>query len=341
MTLQLIGIDLAKNVFHLHGVDGSGREVFRKRVYRDELLESLRGVTPCRVVMEACGGANYWARSIESLGHKPQLIAPQYVKPFVQRNKTDWKDAEAICTAARQPHMRFVPRKSIEQQDVQNLHRVRQRLVTARTALVNEMRGLLHEYGIIIPRGRRVFTKVIPELLVAQGDALSSLTRETFYELLDEYRSLELRIDALERKMKVLCAAHPICRRLMAIPGVGYITASAIVSAVGDIGVFKNGREFAAWLGLTPREHSTGGKQRLHGISKRGDVYIRTLLIHGARIALRYAHRHSDRQSRWALDLMQRKGTNRTVVAMANKNARIIWALIAKDDEYKAFPLAA
>ncbi len=341
MTLQLIGIDLAKNVFHLHGVDGSGREVFRKRVYRDELLESLRGVTPCRVVMEACGGANYWARSIESLGHKPQLIAPQYVKPFVQRNKTDWKDAEAICTAARQPHMRLVPRKSIEQQDVQNLHRVRQRLVTARTALVNEMRGLLHEYGIIIPRGRRVFTKVIPELLVAQGDALSSLTRETFYELLDEYRSLELRIDALERKMKVLCAAHPICRRLMAIPGVGYITASAIVSAVGDIGVFKNGREFAAWLGLTPREHSTGGKQRLHGISKRGDVYIRTLLIHGARIALRYAHRHNDRQSRWALDLMQRKGTNRTVVAMANKNARVIWALIAKDDEYKAFPLAA
>lgn len=341
MTLQLIGIDLAKNVFHLHGVDGSGREVFRKRVYRDELLESLRGVTPCRVVMEACGGANYWARSIESLGHKPQLIAPQYVKPFVQRNKTDWKDAEAICTAARQPHMRFVPRKSIEQQDVQNLHRVRQRLVTARTALVNEMRGLLHEYGIIIPRGRRVFTKVIPELLVAQGDALSSLTRETFYELLDEYRSLELRIDTLERKMKALCAAHPICRRLMAIPGVGYITASAIVSAVGDIGVFKNGREFAAWLGLTPREHSTGGKQRLHGISKRGDVYIRTLLIHGARIALRYAHRHNDRQSRWALDLMQRKGTNRTVVAMANKNARVIWALIAKDDEYKAFPLAA
>lgn len=341
MTLQLIGIDLAKNVFHLHGVDGAGREVFRKRVYRDELLESLRGVSPCRVVMEACGGANYWARSIESLGHKPQLIAPQYVKPFVQRNKTDWKDAEAICTAARQPHMRFVPRKSIEQQDVQNLHRVRQRLVTARTALVNEMRGLLHEYGIIIPRGRRVFTKVMPELLVAQGDALSSLTRETFYELLDEYRSLELRIDALERKMKALCAAHPICQRLMAIPGVGYITASAIVSAVGDIGVFKNGREFAAWLGLTPREHSTGGKQRLHGISKRGDVYIRTLLIHGARISLRYAHRHNDKQSRWALDLMQRKGTNRTVVAMANKNARVIWALIAKDEEYKVFPLAA
>lgn len=341
MTLQLIGIDLAKNVFHLHGVDGTGREVFRKRVYRDELLASLRAVNPCKVVMEACGGANYWARSIESLGHQPQLIAPQYVKPFVQRNKTDWKDAEAICVAARQPHMRFVPRKSVEQQDVQNLHRVRQRLVTARTALVNEVRGLLHEYGITIPQGRRVFAKLLPEILLIHGERLSSLTKETFYDLLDEYRAIDARINQLERKMKTLCVTHPICRRLTAIPGVGVITASAIVAAVGDISVFKNGRQFAAWLGLTPREHSTGGKQRLHGISKRGDVYIRTLLIHGARIALRYAHRHNDRQSRWALDLMQRKGTNRTVVAMANKNARVIWALIAKDEEYKSFPLAA
>lgn len=341
MTLQLIGIDLAKNVFHLHGVDGNGREVFRKRVYRDELLESLRAVSPCKVVMEACGGANHWARSIESLGHIPQLIAPQYVKPFVQRNKTDWKDAEAICVAARQPHMRFVPRKSVEQQDVQNLHRVRQRLVTARTALVNEVRGLLHEYGITIPRGRRIFAKLLPELLLSCGERLSSLTRETFYELLDEYRGLEERITALERKMKALCAAHPVCHRLTAIPGVGYITASAIVAAVGDVSVFKNGREFAAWLGLTPREYSTGGRQRLHGISKRGDVYIRTLLVHGARIALRYAPRHNNRQSRWALDLMQRKGTNRTVVAMANKNARVIWALMAKDDEYRTSPLAA
>lgn len=341
MTLQLIGIDLAKNVFHLHGVDGNGREVFRKRVYRDELLESLRAVSPCKVVMEACGGANHWARSIENLGHTPQLIAPQYVKPFVQRNKTDWKDAEAICVAARQPHMRFVPRKSVEQQDMQNLHRVRQRLVTARTALVNEVRGLLHEYGITIPRGRRIFAKLLPELLLSCGERLSSLTRETFYELLDEYRGLEERITALERKMKALCAAHPVCHRLTAIPGVGYITASAIVAAVGDVSVFKNGREFAAWLGLTPREYSTGGRQRLHGISKRGDVYIRTLLVHGARIALRYAPRHNNRQSRWALDLMQRKGTNRTVVAMANKNARVIWALMAKDDEYRTFPLAA
>ena len=341
MTLQLIGIDLAKNVFHLHGVDGNGREVFRKRLYRDEFLCSLREISPCKVVMEACGGANYWARALEDMGHKPQLIAPQYVKPFVQRNKTDWKDAEAICTAARQPHMRFVPRKSIEQQDVQNLHRIRQRLVGARTALVNEMRGLLQEYGIVFSTGRRIFIKALPELLLKHGDRLSSLSRETFYGLLDEYRGLQERVSALERKMKALCAAHPMCQRLMAIPGVGYITASAIVSAVGDISVFKNGREFAAWLGLTPREYSTGGKQRLHGISKRGDVYIRTLLIHGARTALRYAPRHNDSRSRWALDLMQRKGTNRTAVALANKNARVVWALIAKDEEYKPFPLAA
>jgi len=341
MSLQLIGIDLAKNVFHLHGVDGNGREVFRERVYRAELIQTLSQLSPCKVVMEACSGSNYWARSIEALGHTPLLIAPQYVKPFVQRNKTDWKDAEAICTAARQPHMRFVPRKSVEQQDIQNLHRVRQRLVSARTALVNETRGFLHEYGIVISRGRRVFAKTLPEVLLKNSTILTSLNLEMFYQLFEEYLALDKRIEELERKMKAMCAAHPVCQRLIKIPGVGYITASAIVAAVGDASVFKNGREFAAWLGLTPREHSTGGKQRLLGISKRGDVYIRTLLVHGARIALRYAHRHNDRQSHWAINLMQRKGTNRAAVALANKNARVIWALIAKDEEYKTFPLAA
>ena len=341
MTLQLIGIDLAKNVFHLHGVDGAGREVFRKKVYRAELLESLRNKPNCRVVMEACGGSQHWARSIEALGHTPELIAPQYVKPFVQRNKTDWKDAEAICTAARQPHMRYVPRRSVAQQDIQNLHRIRQRLVTGRTALVNEVRGLLQEYGIVIPLGRRTFAKSFPEILLTRSTELSSLARETFCELLDEYLALNTRIGKLERKIQSLSKEHPVCQRLTAIPGVGYITATAVIAAVGDARVFKNGREFSAWLGLTPREHSTGGKQQLFGISKRGDVYMRTLLIHGARIALRYAPRRTDRQSLWALNLMHRKGTNRAAVALANKNARVIWALIAKDEEYKAFPLVA
>lgn len=341
MGLELIGIDLAKNVFHLHGVDGQGREVFRKRVYRSELLDSLQKLTACRVVMEACGGSNHWAREIEALGHCPQLIAPQYVKPYVQRNKTDWKDAEAICVAARQPHMRFVPKRSVSQQDLQNLHRIRQRLITSRTALVNEARGLLTEYGIVMPLGRRTFAKCLPEILLAQGVLFSSLARETFYGLLEEYHEIHARIEKLDGKLRSICAAHAVCKRLVAIPGVGYITATAIVAAVGDVGVFQNGRQFAAWIGLTPREHSTGGKQRLFGISKRGDVYIRTLLIHGARIALRFAARRTDRQSRWALDLLQRKGPNRSAVALANKNARIIWALIANGEEYRSVPLAA
>lgn len=340
MKLELIGIDLAKNVFHVHGVDRQGRECFRKRLYRGEFLATFRNLSPCRVVMEACGGSNHWARELEKLGHHPELIAPQHVKPFVRRNKTDWKDAEAICVAARQPDTRYVPRRTIEQQDIQSLHRIRQRLVCRRTAVVNETRGLLAEYGIVIAMGRRNFAKVLPELLFGEN-CLSSLGKENFCCLLDEYRELERRILDLEKKLLSFCKAHPVCKRLTKIPGVGYLTATAIVASVGDASVFKNGRNFAAWMGLTPREDSTGGKQRLLGISKRGDVYLRTLLIHGARITLRHAARRNDRQIRWVLDLMQRKGANRSAVALANKNARVIWALIAKDEEYKPIPMAA
>ena len=341
MGLELIGIDLAKNVFHLHGVDGRGREQFRKRVSRSEVLSSLRGYRPCRVVMEACAGSNYWAREIESLGHQTQLIAPQYVAPFVRRNKTDSKDAEAVCVAARQPTMRYVPKKSVAQQDLQNLHRVRERMVKGRTALVNEIRGLLLEYGVTIAQGRRVFAKTFCEILSRESKRLTSLAYETFQELWSEYLVLEKRIKALEAKIKLISKRHPVCVRLMKIPGVGYLTATAIIAAVGDAKVFRNGREMAAWLGLTPLEYSTGGKQRLLGISKRGDSYLRKLLIHGARITLRYLSRRNDRSSVWAADLMKRKGINRTAVALANKNARVIWALISRDEEYRSFPLAA
>lgn len=341
MGLELIGIDLAKNVFHLHGVDERGREQFRKRVYRSELISVLRGYQSCRVVMEACAGANYWAREIEALGHRTQMIAPQYVAPFVRRNKTDAKDAEAICTAARQPHMRYVPRRSVEQQDLQNLHRVRERMVKGRTALVNEIRGLFLEYGVTIPRGRRVFAKLFGEILQEESKRLTTLASETFQELWSEYLALDERIETLEAKIKRISQEHPVCTRLMKIPGVGFLTATAIIAAVGNANVFRNGREMAAWLGLTPREHSTGGKQRLLGISKRGDTYLRKLLIHGARITLRYLNRHHDRRSIWAADLLERKGPNRTAVAVANKNARVIWALISSDEEYKSLPLAA
>lgn len=341
MRVELLGIDIAKNVFHVHGVDNQGREVFKERVYRSDLLERITVFPQCRIVMEACGGSNYWARTFEKAGHQVQLIAPQYVKPFVQRNKNDWKDAEAICIAARQPTMRYVPRREEEQQDLQNLHRVRERLVKCRTALINEMRGLLNEYGIVLPKSRRVFAKIFLEIMSTQGAELSYLSKETFYELWEEYQMLEKRFMKLEDKIKYICKNHPICKKLIEVPGVGYLTATAIVAAARDVSVFKNGREFAAWLGLTPKEHSTGGKQRLGKISKRGDVYLRKLLVHGARITLRYLERHKDRRSSWAKNLLQRKGMNRTAVAVANKNARVIWALMARDESYKSFPLAA
>jgi transposase len=341
MTIALVGLDLAKEIFHIHATDERGREVLRKKLYRDEVPGYFAKLPRTRVVMEACGGSNYWAREIEALGHRTELISPQYVKPFVQRNKTDAKDAEAICIAARQPAMRYVPKRSAEQQDIQNLHRIRQRLVKSRTALVNEIRGFLAEYGIIISKGRRTFAKVFNEVVFKHQGRLSRLAQETFQDLWQEYLAIEERLEVLERRLKALTKDDLVCVRLMTIPGVGYLTASAMLAAVGDIGVFKNGRELAAWLGLTPREHSTGGKQQLYGISKRGDTYLRTLLIHGARISLRYLSKRDDRQSEWAKDLLKRKGANRTAVALANKNARAVWALMTSQECYKTLPLAA
>lgn len=341
MSINIIGIDLAKEVFHLHGVDSQGRPLMKLRVYRDEVIHKLACMKPCRVVMEACSGSNYWAREIEKHGHNVQLIAPQYVKPFVLRNKNDWKDAEAITVAARQPTMRYVPRRNVEQQDLQSLHRIRERLVSARTALVNEARGLLHEYGIVIPKGRRAFTRYFLEVIDKQSTKLTSASRDFLGDLWTEYCALNDRIEKYEIKLKNFSRANPVCKRLMQVPGVGFISATAVVALARDVSVFKNGREFAAWLGLTPKEHSTGGKQRLGGISKRGDCYTRKLLVHGARITLRYIKKRSDRQGAWAKDLLMRKGMNRSAVALANKNARTIWALINYDQEYKAFPIAA
>lgn len=344
MELSILGIDIAKNVFHFHGVDSLGREVFRKKVYRGDVSRELSKLKSCRVVMESCGGAQYWCREAERAGHVSQLIAPQYVTPFVKRNKNDWKDAEAICEAAQRPQMRYVPRRSECQQDIQNLHRVRERLVKSRTALVNEMRGLLMEYGIVLPQGRRVFASRFLDEFSKHTSRLSALCQETFYDLYSEYHELEERIKRYEIKLKKISKDNPDCARLMTIPGVGFLTATAMVAAIGDISVFKNGRELAAWLGLTPREYSTGGKQRLYGISKRGDKYLRKLLVHGARVTLRFLAKKKDSRSVWATDLKKRKGMNRTSVALANKNARTIWALLTHSEqyqEYEALPLAA
>lgn len=340
-SIALLGIDLAKNIYHLHGVDGNGKCVYRKKVYRSDLLPLISQLKGCRIVMEVCGGANYWARKFEEVGHKVDLISPQYVKPFVMRNKNDWKDAEAITVAASQASMRYVPKKSEGQQDIQNLHRIRERLVGSRTRLVNEMRGLLMEYGLVFPKGRQQFGKIFLEKFCEYEDRLSPLAIETFYDLWREYLDIDKRVLRYEKLICDYCKEHPVCQRLLKIPGIGPLTATALVAKVSDMNVFKNGREFSAWLGLTPREHSTGGKQVLLGISKRGDKYLRKLLVHGARITLRYVDKKTDRVSVRAGSLKKAKGTNKAAVALANKNARAVYVIMAKDQEYKTFPIAA
>lgn len=341
MNIALIGIDTAKSVFHLHGVDSQGRKVFEKRLSRVELPRFISQVSRCRIVMEACGGSNYWGRLFASFGHEVQLIAPQYVKPFVRGNKNDSRDAEAICTAAQQAHMRYVPQRSVAQQEIQNLHRVRQRLVKNRTGIINQLRGFFTEYGVVLPCGRKTFARYFRGALLELGESLSGLAQQMFEDLWQEYQQLEARIAQCEKELKRISKQSDECSRLMTIPGVGYLSATALVAGIGDTRAFKNGRELAAWLGLVPREHSTGGKQRLFGITKRGDTYLRTLLIHGARSALRHLDKRSDVQAARLKDLLTRKGVNRSAVALANRNARVVWALLVKNECYKPLPLAA
>jgi len=334
--LTTVAIDLAKKVFHLVGVDTTGTILWRKRLTRHALMPFLAQLPPVRIGMEACGGAHYWARRFREQGHEVKLMAPQFVKPFVKSNKNDMRDAEAIAEAVTRPTMRFVPPKDITQQDIQALHRVRERLIGERTALVNEVHGLLHEYGIVLPKGMAKFCQAVGVKLVSDTDKLTTCGQEMFRKLLEEFASLEEQIAYYQEKLESLAATHPECQRLMTIPGIGPITATALLAAVGDVGVFKNGRQFAAWLGLVPKQHSTGGQTRLLGISKRGDRYLRKLLIHGARATLRWVKLKTDARSQWIRGLLGRRGWNRTAVAVANKNARIVWAILRRGGVYRA-----
>ena len=334
--IKVLGIDLAKQSFQLHGVDESGQTVLRKTLSRSKLSAFVAQLPPCLIGLEACGGANHWVRVFKEFGHTVRMMAPQFVKPYVKSNKNDAVDAEAICEAVQRPSMRFVPEKSIEQQDMQSLHRIRSQLVGRRTAQANQIRGLLLEYGIVIPQGIRHVRKQLPLILEAADNGLSDLFRELLHELYEELVHLDKRLDGLEQKLLRLSAQNDDCQRLMTIPGIGLLSATALVAAVGDVSNFKNGRELAAWLGLVPRQHSTGGKPTLLGISKRGDCYLRTLLIHGGRTVVRVAHQHQDRRNRWVSELDQRRGKNISAVAVANKNARIAWALLSNKTTYRA-----
>ena len=333
--LSVVGIDIAKRVFHVVGMDEKGQIVLRKRLSRPDLMPFIAQLPPMMIGMEACGGAHYWARRFREHGHEVKLMAPQFVKPYVKSNKNDMRDAEGIAEAVTRPTMRFVPTKAIEQQDIQALHRVRERLIGARTALVNEVHGLLNEYGIVIPKGVSKFRKVVVAKLEAEKDKLGPLSQEMFWKLLDEFAALEKQLSYYQDKLETLAATHPECQRLMTIPGIGPIAATALVAAVSDASACKNGRQLAAWLGLVPRQHSTGGKEQLLGISKRGDQYLRKLLVHGARAVVRVVGKKPDRRSAWIRELVARRGFNRATVAVANKNARIVWALLTSQQEYQ------
>jgi transposase len=333
--ISVLGIDIAKRGFHVVGMNEQGQIGLRKRLSRHDLMPFIATLPPVLIGMEACGGAHYWARRFREHGHEVKLMAPQFVKPYIKSNKNDMRDAEGIGEAVTRPTMRFVPTKEVDQQDIQALHRVRERLIGARTALVNEIHGLLHEYGIVVPKGVSKFRQTVIGKLEAEKAKLTPLSQEMFGKLIDEFAVLEKQLAYYQETLETVATTHPECQRLMTIPGIGPLTATALLAAVSDASAFKNGRQFAAWLGLVPRQHSTGGKERLLGISKRGDSYLRKLLVHGARTTIRWVGRKTDRRSQWIRQLVERRGKNRTAVAVANKNARIVWALLTSHQDYQ------
>jgi transposase len=323
-----VGIDLAKKVFALHGVDVSGRMVLRRTLRRDQLLDAMAQLPPCIVGMEAGSGAHEWARRLQQLGHTPKLMAAKFVSSYRRKGKNDGNDAEAICEAVSRPGMRFIPVKSLEQQALLSLHRVRQGFIVERTATINRLRGLLSEFGVVLPQ-RAI---VVRRYACKAAEMLPALGRRAIEDLLAHLRTLDERVVAYDRELEEQARQSEPARRLMKIRGVGALSALAIVATVGNARDFRSGRQFAAWLGLTPSQHSSGGKTRLGHITKRGDAYLRCLLVQGARSVLHTASRHADRISRWAQAVESRRGYHRTLVAIASKNARIAWALLTRNE---------
>jgi len=343
MKLTRIGVDIAKQVFQLHGTNRLEQAVWRRRLPRDRWLQALGDVAEpgCEIGLEACGGAHHWARQLQALGYRVKLIAPQFVKPYVKSNKNDANDAEAICEAMSRPSMRFVTVKSTQQQDIQALHRVRASLMEQRTAKGNQIRGLVAEYGLVAPRELSSLRRAMPCWLEDADNGLSACFRQLLDGLWRDLRGVDDRIIELDHAIADLAQVDPDARRLQQLRGVGPLVATALIAAVGDAKQFANGRQMAASLGLTPRQHSSGGKDRLLGISKRGDAYVRSLLVHGARSALRTAPAKEDRLSQWVVRLAQRAHPNVASVALANKTARLAWALLRHQCDYQPALAAA
>jgi transposase len=335
MQITRIALDLAKNVIQVHAVDRAGKPVLRKPFKRAHLLPFFRDLPPCEIGMEACASAHDWGRKLQALGHQVQLLPPQYVKPFVLGQKNDANDAAAICAAMARPEIPRVPVKTVAQQDRQALHRVRQLRMKHRTALINQIRGLLAEYGIAIAQGPGKLRREIPELLEDADNGLSFEFRELLSDLYEELRLLQASIDTLTERIERQVRLNVDGRRLLEVPGVGPITASALLATVGNARQFRNGRQMAAFLGLVPRQHSSGGKTWLLGIHKGGDSYLRGLLVHGARSVLRTAADKPNDRSRWLMNLATRRHRNIAIVAQANKTARIAWAILTTEQRYR------
>ena len=336
MDIKILGIDLAKNVFQLCALSPHGKVLFNRAVKRPRLLDEVRQIPPTLVALEVCGGAHHWARLFQAMGHRVQLIPPQYVKPFVRVNKSDAGDALAICEAATRPGIHFVPVKPLAQQDLMLLHTLRQRYVQQRTAVANQIRGLASEYGVIFPVGLSTLRSALPGALEDADNGLSTVARQCLAGLYDELRHWDQLILKTARELKALARIQPAWQALQTIPGVGPLAASALIGRIGNGHQFQNGRQCAAWIGLVPRQHSSGGRQQLLSITKHGDRYLRTQLIHGARAITsscdRWGWEHP--LALWIKQLKARRGFNKTVIAVANKLARMAWAILARGETF-------
>lgn len=339
MNITTIGIDLAKSVFQVHAADAKGKKLFSKKMNRNQLLEFMVTLSPCVLGMEACGGAHYWAREFVKLGHEVRLMSPQYVKPYIKTNKSDKNDAEGICEAVTRPHMRFVPIKTLAQQDMKLLHTIRSRLVGNKTALSNQVRGLLAEYGIVFKKGYSALEQNL-ECIITEGDVrLSEESIGLMSVLYEEYQHVCAEIKKYEQHIDKAAEESKEAQQLKSIPGIGNLSATALLAHVGRAEVFKRGRDLSSFLGLVPRQSGSGGKVQLHGISKRGDRYIRSLLVHGARSVVISLKRKPEKVNeskyyQWIQALLLRLPFNKVVVAVANKNARVVWALLCNNEMY-------
>ena len=335
MDLVTVGLDIAKSMFQLHGTDRLGKSVLRQRLPRSKMLEFFANLPSCRIGLEACGGAHYWARELTKLGHEVRLMPPQYVKPYVKTNKHDAADAEGCCEAVQRPNMRFVPVKTEQQQALLMLHRIRDRLNAERTGTINAIRGHMAEFGIVAAQRGAGMKELLAIISDVDDGRLPSLARELLVLQVEHLRAIEAKLAELDRQVLHQARSDEAARRLAGIPGIGPVIATAMVATV-DAKLFDNGRGFAAWLGLAPRQHASGGKERLLGISKRGDGYLRRQLMHGARSLVRVAAGRERQPWAWINGLLARRHFNVVVAAVANKLARIIWVLLSRDEAYRA-----